>query len=96
MEKPGFSKKPGFLASARINYLDAFCFADDFDGSQTQQQIGVLFIITQQLQPASIMQVTQSQQAWIISQQWLSPLVQVMQTPCSIISHLHMPMVPRL
>jgi hypothetical protein len=55
--------------------------------------MGVLLSITQQVQPASIMQHRQSQQPWIISQHWLSPLVQVRQTPESVISHLHMPMV---
>jgi len=35
----------------------------------------------------------QSQQAWIMSQQALSPLVQVTQQPSLVISHLHMPMV---
>ncbi len=35
----------------------------------------------------------QSQQAWIISQHLASPLVQVIMTPLSVISHLHMPMV---
>jgi hypothetical protein len=35
----------------------------------------------------------QSQQAWIISPQRASPLVQVMVTPLSVTSHLHMPMV---
>ena len=39
------------------------------------------------------MAAMQSQQAWIISQHLLSPLVQVMQTPSSVISHLHMPIV---
>src|SRR5580658_5830926 len=39
------------------------------------------------------MALTQSQQAWIMSQQPLSPLMQVMQTPSFVISHLHMPMV---
>jgi len=53
----------------------------------------MLFIITQQVQPAFIMPVMQSQQAWIMSQQALSPLVQVMQTPSSVISHLHMPII---
>ena len=57
------------------------------------QQTGMLFIIMQQVQPAFIMAVMQSQQAWIMSQQALSPLVQVMQTPSSVISHLHMPIV---
>jgi hypothetical protein len=37
------------------------------------------------------MQARQSQQAWIISQQVLSPLVQVMQTPSLVHSHLQMP-----
>src|SRR5580704_131622 len=37
--------------------------------------------------------VMHSQQLWIMSQQALSPLVQVMQTPSLVISHLHMPMV---
>jgi hypothetical protein len=35
----------------------------------------------------------QSQQAWIISQQALSPLMQVMHTPSLVISHLHIPIV---
>src|SRR5438105_2784630 len=39
------------------------------------------------------MQFTVSQQAWIISQHLASPLVQVMQTPSFVISHLHMPIV---
>ena len=61
--------------------------------SQTPQQIGVLFMSTQQVQPALVMQVRLSQQAWIISQHLVSPVVQVMQTPVSVRSHLHMPMV---
>lgn len=61
--------------------------------SQQPQQTGVLLIMTQQVQPASIMQHMQSQQAWIISQHWLSPLVQVRHMPESVISHLHSPMV---
>jgi hypothetical protein len=61
--------------------------------SAPPQQTGVLFIITQHVQPAWTIVVMQSQQAWIISQQWESPLVQVMHTPVSVISHLHMPMV---
>jgi hypothetical protein len=51
------------------------------------------FIIMQQVQPDVIMVAQQSQQAWIIAQQLLSPLVQVMQTPMSVASHLHMPIV---
>jgi len=35
----------------------------------------------------------QSQQAWIMSQQALSPLMQVTQTPSAVISHMHMPIV---
>ncbi|MEI8194606.1 MAG: hypothetical protein WCI73_01725 [Phycisphaerae bacterium] len=50
------------------------------------------FIIMQQQQPASIILHMQSQQAWIISQQALSPEVQVIIMPSLVISHLHMPM----
>jgi hypothetical protein len=53
----------------------------------------VLFIITQQQQPAFIMQLRQSQQACIISQHLLSPLVQVMQTPFSVVSQRHSPII---
>jgi hypothetical protein len=60
---------------------------------QQPQQTGMPFIITQQGQPAFIIVVQQSQQAWIMSQQALSPLVQVMQQPSAVISHLHMPIV---
>jgi hypothetical protein len=45
------------------------------------------FIITQQVQPAFIMAMQQSQHDWIMAQQAASPLVQVMQTPLSVISH---------
>lgn len=50
---------------------------------------------TQQVQPAFMQAQMQSQQAWIISQQALSPLVQVMQMPSLVIvqSHLHMAML---
>jgi hypothetical protein len=48
------------------------------------------FMQTQQAQPDAIMAVMQSQQAWIILQHSASPLVQVMRTPSSVISHLHM------
>jgi hypothetical protein len=47
----------------------------------------------QQVQPSFNMQAMHSQQAWIISQHLLSPLVQVMHTPSLVMSHLHMPMV---
>ena len=61
--------------------------------SQQPQQTGVLFIITQQVQPAFISVPRQSQHAWIISQHFWSPLVQVKQKPLSVISHLHRPIV---
>jgi hypothetical protein len=51
------------------------------------------FIIRQQVQPAFIMVLVQSQQACIMSQHALSPLMHVMQTPLAVISHIHMPMV---
>lgn len=51
------------------------------------------FIIMQQVQPAFIMAMQQSQQAWIMAQHSLSPLVQVMQTPSPVISHLHMAII---
>jgi hypothetical protein len=60
---------------------------------QQPQQIGMPFIIMQQVQPAFIMPMQQSQQAWIMAQQSMSPLVQVMQTPISVASHLHMPII---
>ena len=47
----------------------------------------------QQVQPAWSMVHRLSQQAWIISQQALSPLVQVMHMPSLVMSHLHIPMV---
>jgi len=53
----------------------------------------MLFMHMQQVQPALHMAIMHSQQAWIIEQHWSSPLVQVMQTPSSVISHLHMPIV---
>jgi hypothetical protein len=55
--------------------------------------MGIPFIIMQQVQPAFIIALQQSQHAWIIAPQSLSPLVQVMQTPFSVVSHLHMPMI---
>ena len=53
----------------------------------------MLFMQRQQVQPALHIAIMHSQQAWIIEQQAASPLVQVMQTPSSVISHLHMPIV---
>jgi hypothetical protein len=47
----------------------------------------------QQVQPAFRQAAMQSQQPWIISQQALSPLVQVTMHPSLVISHLHMPIV---
>jgi hypothetical protein len=58
-----------------------------------QQQTGVPPIIMQHAQPAFMQPMTQSQHAWIMSQHALSPLVQVMQQPLAVISHLHMPIV---
>ena len=48
----------------------------------------MLFIIRQQEHPAFIMAVIEAQQASIIAQHDGSPLVQVMQTPSSVGSHL--------
>lgn len=47
----------------------------------------------QQVQPESSMQHMHSQQAWIISQHCVSPLVQVRHMPESVISQRHIPMV---
>lgn len=58
-----------------------------------QQQTGMLLRQRQQVQPHFIIIIMQAQHSWIILQHWASPLVQVMQTPSFIISHLHMPMV---
>ena len=57
------------------------------------QQIGVLFMQQQQTQPAAIIVLMQSQQAWIILQHSASPDVQVMTQPSLVMSHLHMPIV---
>jgi hypothetical protein len=64
-----------------------------FRRDQQLQQTGMLFMHMQQTQPAAHMEAMQSQQAWIIEQQAGSPLVQVMHTPSSVISHLHMPII---
>jgi hypothetical protein len=53
----------------------------------------VPLIIMQQVQPAFIMAAMHSQHAWIMAAQSLSPLVQVMVQPFSVISHLHMPII---
>jgi len=47
----------------------------------------------QQVQPAFMQADMQSQQPWIMSQQPLSPLVQVTTQPSLVISHLHMPII---
>jgi hypothetical protein len=60
---------------------------------QQLQQTGMLFMHTQQTQPALAMPDMHSQHAWIMAQHAGSPLVQVMQTPSLVGSHLHMPMV---
>ena len=53
----------------------------------------MLFIMMQQVQCACIMALMQSQQAWIMAQQSLSPVVQVRTTPSLVFSHRHMPIV---
>jgi hypothetical protein len=53
----------------------------------------VLLNIKQQVQPALSIALMQSQQPWIILPHSGSPLVQATQTPLSVVSHLHMPMV---
>lgn len=58
-----------------------------------QQHTGVPPIITQHEQPAAMHPVMQSQHAWIMSQHALSPLVQVMQHPSAVISHLHIAII---
>jgi hypothetical protein len=50
------------------------------------QQTGVLLMRKQHVHPEFSMQHMQSQQPWSISQQRGSPLVQVTQTPLSVIS----------
>ena len=57
-----------------------------------QQQQGMPPKHTQHIQPASMQQHMQSQQACSISQQALSPEVQVMHTPSLVISHLQLHM----
>lgn len=49
------------------------------------------FIIMYRVQPGIIMLIMQSQQAWIILQAIMSPLVQVIMQPMSIISTLQVP-----
>jgi hypothetical protein len=54
------------------------------------------FIIMQQVMPGIIIALMQSQQAWIIFSQFLSPDMQVIMQPMSVISILHMPIIPML
>jgi hypothetical protein len=63
------------------------------DVSQQPHATGVLFIIIQQVQPEFMSVLRQSQYAWIISPHLASPLVQVKQTPLSVMSHLQWPTV---
>jgi hypothetical protein len=85
-------QSPGCTSGAtRINRSSI-----DSSDQQTQQQTGMLFIIIMQVQPGAIMDIMQSQQAWIIFSMVLSPLVQVMEQPMSIMSILHMPIMPML
>jgi hypothetical protein len=60
---------------------------------QQPQQTGMLLMSRQQVQPAFIIPAMQAQQASIMAQHAGSPLVQVMQTPSSVGSHLHRPIV---
>jgi hypothetical protein len=64
-----------------------------FRSAQQLQQTGVPPSIMQQVQPAFIMAAMHSQHAWIMAQQSLSPLVQVIVQPFSVISHLHIPII---
>ena len=57
------------------------------------QQIGVLFMQQQQVQPAAIIVLMQSQQAWIMLLHSESPDVHEIMQPSLVISHLHMPIV---
>ena len=50
------------------------------------------FIIMYMVQPGIIMLIMQSQQAWIILHAIMSPLVQVMVQPMSVMSILQVPM----
>ena len=79
------------LASAGVGGprpLPAGAIVFDAPADGQPQQIGMLFIMMQQEQPALIMDVIEAQQASIMSVQAGSPLVQVMQTPSSVGSHL--------
>jgi hypothetical protein len=83
-EAARLTRRPGEIGGSRRRSA-ARC-ADQ----RVLQQTGMPFIITQQVQPAPIICIIQSQHAWIILQQSASPLVQVIFIPSSIISHLPM------
>jgi hypothetical protein len=57
---------------------------------------GMPFIITQHVIPGIIIPTMQSQHDWIIFSQCSSPLVHVIAHPMSIISTLHIPIIPTL
>jgi hypothetical protein len=63
------------------------------DQARQPQHMGIPPIITQHMHPAFIIAIIQSQQAWIILQQSASPLIHVIFTPPSIISHLVVPII---
>ena len=69
------------------------CFIPQQTAYMVPQQTGVPPIIRQQVQPAFMHAVMQSQQPWIMSQQALSPLVHVTMQPSFVISTLHAPIV---
>jgi hypothetical protein len=99
-------RSEGGKAASKKRRLPAFAAGDGVIGKchewcrerkswehQQVQQTGMLFMHRQHTQPALDIADMQSQQAWIIAQQSASPLVQVMQTPSLVWSHLHMPIV---
>ena len=62
-----------------------------------EQHTGIPFIIMQHMHPGIIMHdIMQSQHAWIIFSHLGSPLVQVIFIPMSIISILHVPIIPHM
>jgi len=83
--KPGGSETAARTAAAD--------HADRITAYMVPQQTGVPFIIRQQVQPPLRQEVMQSQQPWIMSEHFWSPLVQVTVQPSLVMSHLHMPMV---
>jgi hypothetical protein len=57
------------------------------------QHIGMPFIVMHIIMPGIIMAVMQSQQACIILTAFMSPLVQVIMQPMSVISHLQVAII---